>query len=391
MVSRLISLIMLTLTLVFSALGVAFGKDKEAQAFLGVVPGEVTSEIADQYGVRAGGGVLVTGISPDSPAQSIGLRENDIIITFNSSNITGPEEFRNAVGKMKPGASADLVYMRGGKQRTATVELASRQDREFGFFGRELPDAPMPPKSPRAPRAHVFEWRSDDDKDHEKVAFAGIITQSLSDGLAEYFKVKEGALIAEVVKDSPADKAGLKAGDVIVKIGGDDVSDEGDVREAIHERKPGENVDFVVMRDGKEMTIAVTLGEQESTDLGDFNFDFRNLESLKALEALKDAPELGPTDEQMKELERQLEELDIQIQGLDPMDIHFDAAPDAPGIHIQDHSISPVNNSGHFNWRESLKHVRDIVSAELHQLQNDFARLRDELVDLGNELMGRTA
>ena len=304
MLSRLVSLIMLALTLVFSAIGVAFGKDKDEQAFLGVVPGEVTSEIADQYGVRPGEGVLVTGVSPDSPARTVGLRENDIIVSVNSASITGPEEFRNAIGKMKPGASIDLVYVRGGKQRTATVELASRDNRAFGFFGRELPETPMPPKAPHAPRAHVFEWRSDSDNDHEKVAFAGIITQSLSDGLAEYFKVKEGALIAEVVDDSPAAKAGLKAGDVIIKVGSDDVSDEGDVREAIHDHKPGEAVDFTVMRDGQQTTITVTLGEQESSDLGELNINLEGLESLKALEALKDAPELGPSDEQLKELEQ---------------------------------------------------------------------------------------
>lgn len=397
MLSRLVSLLMVLFTLVFSALGVAFGKDKGEQAFLGVVPAEVTSDIAGDYGVRPGEGVRVEGVSPDSPAQKLGLRENDIIVSVNSAGITGPEEFRHKIGKMKPGDTIELVYVRGGKQKTATVELSSREDREFGFFGRELPETPMSPKSPRAPRARVFEWRSDQDQERgekgEKVAFAGIVTQSLSEGLAAYFKVKEGALISEVVAESPADKAGLKAGDVIIRIGGDDVEDEGDVREAIHEHKPGDHVDFVVMRDGQEVTVAVTLGEQEGFDLGDLNIHLKGLESLKALEALKDAPELGPSDEQMKELERKLEELDIQIEGLDPMDIHIDSAPDAPGIHIQDHSVSPVDNtnSNHFRWRESLRHIREIVSAELHQLQSDFARLRDELVDLGHELMGRTA
>jgi serine protease Do len=394
MLSRLISLLMLAVTLSFSALGTAFGADKEKQAFLGVVTGEVTSEIADEYGVRPGQGVLVTGVSPDSPAQKIGLRENDIIISVNTNGITGPEEFRNTISKMKPGANVDLVYVRGGKQRNVSVELSSREDREFGFFGRQLPE---PGKPTPAPRARVFRWRSDSDKERgeeeehaEKVAFAGIVTQDLSEGLAEYFKVKEGALISEVVKDSPADKAGLKAGDVIVKIGDEDIEDEGDVRSAIQDHKPGDQVAFVVMRDGSETTINVTLGEQDSSDLGELKIDLGNLESLKALEALKNAPELNPSDDQLKDLEQKLEQLNIQIEGLDPMDIHIDQAPDAPGVHIQQHA-SPIRNDHQRDWRESLQRLRDIVSAEFHQLENDFARLRDELVDLGAELMGRTA
>src|SRR3972149_7699684 len=101
MLSRLLSLVVLVVPLAFSAVGDAVGKDKSA--FLGVVPGEVTSEIADEYGVRPGEGVLVEGVSSESPAEKIGLRTNDIIISFNSASLTGPEEFRNRIRKLEPG------------------------------------------------------------------------------------------------------------------------------------------------------------------------------------------------------------------------------------------------------------------------------------------------
>ncbi len=44
------------------------------------------------------------------------------------------------------------------------------------------------------------------------MAYAGIVTQSLSEGLASYFKVEKGALISEVVKDSPAERCGTEGG-----------------------------------------------------------------------------------------------------------------------------------------------------------------------------------
>jgi len=108
----------------------------------------VTSEIATEYGVRPGEGVLVDGVSPDSPAAKVGLRENDIITSVNNGGITGPEEFRNIIAKMKAGEKVELAYVRGGKQKTSTVELASRGDREFGFWGSDLMKGPKPPRPP---------------------------------------------------------------------------------------------------------------------------------------------------------------------------------------------------------------------------------------------------
>ena len=388
MVSRLFGLVALLVSLSISALGTAFGADKDKSAFLGVVPDEVTSDIAEGYGVRPGEGVLVAGVSSESPAEKIGLRENDIIISLNSASITGPEELRNKIAKMEPGSTVELVYVRGGKQKTVSVKLESREDREFGFFGPDfMKDAQRKHEmKDKAPRARTFVWHGDDEE-HEKIAFAGIVTQSLSEGLAAYFKVEKGALIAEVVEDSPAAKGGLKAGDVLVKIGDEDIEDEGDVREAIHDYEPGDKVDFTVMREGQQITLNITLGEQED-DLGQIH-----IELDKELQALGELPDFTPAPEDMQrlqELEEKLQNLDIRIEGLDPMDIRIEQLPDLPRTHIEKYRIGPVRNDER-GWQRHWHRMQDIVRTELNELRDDFARLRDELVELGQELMGRTA
>lgn len=73
---------------------------------------------------------------------------------------------------------------------------------------------------------------------------------------------KAGAMIHDVTADSPAAKAGLKKGDVILKLDDKDVKAADAVVEMVRHHKAGDKVKVQVMRDGKEQTIEVTLGEK---------------------------------------------------------------------------------------------------------------------------------
>ena len=57
-----------------------------------------------------------------------------------------------------------------------------------------------------------------------------------------------------------AEKAGLKKGDVVLKVGATPATDLMTTIQAVRQIKPGAKVEFQVRRDGKEMTIAVTVG-----------------------------------------------------------------------------------------------------------------------------------
>jgi len=70
--------------------------------------------------------------------------------------------------------------------------------------------------------------------------------------------------VADVTKGGPADKAGLRSGDVIVSFDGKGVSDEHDLPQIVASTKPGKNVEVIVIRDGKEGKIPVTIAEMES-------------------------------------------------------------------------------------------------------------------------------
>jgi serine protease Do len=94
--------------------------------------------------------------------------------------------------------------------------------------------------------------------------YLGVSIGLLSDALAKKFDVPDtsGALVQEVTAGGPADKAGLKDGDVIRKLNGQSIADSGDLTSKVTNLNPGTEVRLDILRDGKPMTIQVTLGER---------------------------------------------------------------------------------------------------------------------------------
>jgi len=69
-----------------------------------------------------------------------------------------------------------------------------------------------------------------------------------------------GAQITDIVDDSGAEAAGLEMGDVIVGLDGVPVRGWDDLVAQIRSHQPNETVDVLIVRDGEEQTIQVTLG-----------------------------------------------------------------------------------------------------------------------------------
>jgi serine protease Do len=100
---------------------------------------------------------------------------------------------------------------------------------------------------------------------HGKVirGWLGVSIQNLSPDLAKSLGIHatEGALIAGVENGSPADKAGLKRGDLVTEMNGKKITDVTTLRNMVAAAAPGTRIDFKIVRNGKEMTLAVQLGE----------------------------------------------------------------------------------------------------------------------------------
>lgn len=99
----------------------------------------------------------------------------------------------------------------------------------------------------------------------------GVSLQGVDRDLAKSFGLDKpmGALVNEVFVDSPADKAKIEPGDIIIKYNGKDVDSIEELPPMVGRTEVGETVKVVVVRDGKEKTLKVTIGrlEDEKTEV----------------------------------------------------------------------------------------------------------------------------
>ncbi|REK20909.1 MAG: PDZ domain-containing protein [Actinobacteria bacterium] len=87
-------------------------------------------------------------------------------------------------------------------------------------------------------------------------AFLGVVGSDVETGRA-------GTVITEVLEGSAADEAGLEVDDLVVSIDGVRVTGIADLASLVRTYQPGEVVDLVIVRDGEERTIEVTLGVRD--------------------------------------------------------------------------------------------------------------------------------
>ncbi len=74
-----------------------------------------------------------------------------------------------------------------------------------------------------------------------------------------------GVKLDGVTAGSPAEKGGIKAGDIIIKFDGKDVKEIESYMAAMSTRKPGDEVEIIVKRDGKEVPLKVKLGTRPTS------------------------------------------------------------------------------------------------------------------------------
>jgi S1-C subfamily serine protease len=95
-------------------------------AFMGLVPGAITPQIASQLGLTDATGAIVLSVSNGGPAAAAGLRPGDVVIAIDGEDIASPEDLLAALRQRDPGDRIAVDVRRGGDERTFDVTLTDR-------------------------------------------------------------------------------------------------------------------------------------------------------------------------------------------------------------------------------------------------------------------------
>lgn len=95
-------------------------------AFLGLVPGTVTAQIAAQLGLDVDRGVAVLAVERGGPADEAGVQTGDILITLEDEPLGSSEQLLAALRGFNPGDTVAVEVIRDGETSVLDIVLGER-------------------------------------------------------------------------------------------------------------------------------------------------------------------------------------------------------------------------------------------------------------------------
>jgi serine protease Do len=161
------------------------------RGYLGVAIQDLTPDLAKSFGIEGTEGVLISDVTSDSPAEKAGLRTGDVIVKFNSTDVTKMAPFRNLVARTSPESKVKIEVLRDGERKTLTLSLGTL------------------PGNGAVSSVGV-----------DEVETLGFAVKPLSDELAAQlgYAGDSGVIVSSVEPGSKVDAAGLESGMLIDEI-----------------------------------------------------------------------------------------------------------------------------------------------------------------------------
>ncbi len=201
---------------------------------LGVMIQPVTSDMAASLGLKEVGGVIISSVEPGSAADRAGLKQGDVIQSFNGESVKDFNVLRNRVADTTPGTSATVTIIRDGARRDVTVNL---NERAAGQTARN----------------------GEGDSTAEDKTALGVSVAPLTPELATRYslpKTAKGVVVEDVNPDGRAADAGLQAGDLILQVNRQSVENVEDLRAAVR-RSADKPVLLLISREGQNHFVTV--------------------------------------------------------------------------------------------------------------------------------------
>lgn len=216
------------------------------RGWLGVMIQPVTPEVAESLGLAKAEGALVTEVTADSPAAKAGLRQGDVILTYDGGSISTLRDLTRAVADTDVDTKVSIEIMRDQKTKTLAATIGAQ-------------DA-QPMVAAEAPKT------APDAKSGTTLARLGLTVAPLDAQVRERLGVDvktSGVVVAEVADDKSAAEKGLRPGDIITSVNQKPVTSPGEVAAAVEDAVKAKRkaVLLLVERDGDQRFVAVELAD----------------------------------------------------------------------------------------------------------------------------------
>jgi serine protease Do len=206
------------------------------RGWLGVTIQDVDKNLAESFGLDRPRGALVAQVAAGSPADKSGLKEGDIIVTFDGQDIPTSSDLPHVVGLIEPGRRVDVEIVRERKPRKIEVEVGGLDaddsyslaagSTEKGYGGR-----------------------------------LGLVVETAQPETLERWGINGGVVVREVVPESAAATAGIVPGDVITLIGSRPVKSKESYERVVEGLSGGSSVPLRLIRRGSPMFIGLKLDD----------------------------------------------------------------------------------------------------------------------------------
>jgi len=202
---------------------------KVVRGWIGVTIQPMTPDLAKQFNLKDGEGILVGDVVEDSPAGKAGIERGDVITEFDGKEINDVTALRNMVAGTEPGKTVKIKLMRNGKPSSVDVRIS-----EMTGETRTM--------------SNTFENQ-----------MKGVAVQDLTPSIRNNLDVPKrinGVIVTDVADDSPAEGILMKD-DVIMEINKRQIRDAKDFESVAGGINSGEVVLVLVYR--KTATFYVTI------------------------------------------------------------------------------------------------------------------------------------
>ena len=183
---------------------------KITRGYLGIGIQNLTSDLAESFGIKQVKGILVTQVYNNSPADKAGFKQGDVVVAYDGKDVADVGELRNNVSLTPPGSKKEITVIRDGKRKTLTATIGTLTADKLA--------------------------QAEGGSSTESTEKLGLTVQTLTPQLAQQFNTDpgKGVVVTDVASGSIAEQAGLRPGAVILQVNRKPVNTVAQFREALN-------------------------------------------------------------------------------------------------------------------------------------------------------------